>query len=355
MRFGVNVPIFGEYADVRLLAELAVEAEEAGWDGFWIWDHLQWSGEDDGQPRQPSIDTTVALALIAAETSRVRFGPMVLPLARRRPWKVAREMATLDHLSGGRLTLGVGLGSPPGLEFGDFGEDVDPKVRAGKLDEGLAVLQGLWTGEPFDFAGEHHSVHRAQLLPRPRQEHVPIWVGGEWPDNRAPFRRAARFDGYIRCSSRWRLTASPPLSPIWSVSLSGTARPTGRSTLSSGPRRLATAVLMTFSSCRASLRLGSPGGWNRSPIGVGRSPRCATGSAGAPRSIPIRPRWLLELWRDHPGHRPFLCSVCDHSSGSSGALSPLHDQPTAVLQRWRRLIVGVFRLGAFRCRRSQCR
>ena len=195
MRFGLNVPIFGEYADPELLAEMAVEAEAAGWDGFWIWDHLQWSGEDDGRPRQPSIDPTVALALIAAETSSVRIGPMVLPLARRRPWKVAREMASLDHLSGGRLTLGVGLGAPPGLEFGAFGEDVDAKVRAEKLDEGLAVLQGLWTGKPFDFVGEHHSVHGAQLLPPPRQEHVPIWVGGEWPDHRAPFRRAARFDG----------------------------------------------------------------------------------------------------------------------------------------------------------------
>nr|WP_294694370.1 LLM class flavin-dependent oxidoreductase [uncultured Friedmanniella sp.] len=190
----MNVPIFGEYADVQLLAELAVEAEEAGWDGFWVWDHLQWSGEDDGEPRQPSVDPTVALALIAAATTRVRIGPMVLPLARRRPWKVARELATLDHLSAGRLTVGVGLGGPPGLEFGDFGEDVDAKTRAGKLDEGLAVLHGLWTGEPFSFTGEHHVVHDAQLLPPPRQEHVPIWVGGEWP-NRAPFRRAARFDG----------------------------------------------------------------------------------------------------------------------------------------------------------------
>jgi alkanesulfonate monooxygenase SsuD/methylene tetrahydromethanopterin reductase-like flavin-dependent oxidoreductase (luciferase family) len=194
MQFGINVPIFGEYADARLLAELAVEAEQAGWDGFWVWDHLQWSGEDDGEPRQPSVDPTVALALIAAATTRVRIGPMVLPLARRRPWKVARELATLDHLSAGRLTLGVGLGGPPGLEFGDFGEDVDVKVRAGKLDEGLAVLQGLWTGEPFEFAGKHHVVQGAQLLPPPRQQHVPIWVGGEWP-NRAPFRRAARFDG----------------------------------------------------------------------------------------------------------------------------------------------------------------
>jgi probable F420-dependent oxidoreductase len=195
MRFGMNVPIFGEYADVGLLAELAVEAEEAGWDGFWVWDHLQWSGEDEGEARAPSVDPTVAMALIAAATSRVRLGPMVLPLARRRPWKVARELTTLDHLSGGRLTLGVGLGAPPGLEFGDFGEDVDPTVRAARLDEGLAVLQGLWTGQPFDFEGEHYTVHGAQLLPAPRQEPVPIWVGGAWPAHRAPFRRAARFDG----------------------------------------------------------------------------------------------------------------------------------------------------------------
>ncbi|MVA75204.1 LLM class flavin-dependent oxidoreductase [Auraticoccus sp. F435] len=195
MKFGMNVPIFGEYADVRLLAELAVDAERAGWDGFWVWDHIQWSGEGEGEPRQPAVDPTVALALVAASTSRVRIGPMVTPLARRRPWKVAREITTLDHLSGGRVTLGVGLGGPPGLEFGDFGEDTDPRVRAAKLDEGLDVLTGLWSGEPFDFAGQHHRVHRAQLLPPPVQRPVPIWVGGEWPDHRAPFRRAARFDG----------------------------------------------------------------------------------------------------------------------------------------------------------------
>ncbi len=195
MRFGMNVPIFGEYADARLLAELAVEAEAAGWDGFWVWDHIQWSGEQDGEPRQPAVDTTVALALIAASTSRVRFGPMVTPLARRRPWKVAREWATLDHLSGGRLTVGVGLGGPPGLEFGDFGEDPDPRVRAAKLDEGLDVLQGLWTGEPFSYAGRQYQLSSVELLPAPLQRGVPIWVGGEWPDHRAPFRRAARYDG----------------------------------------------------------------------------------------------------------------------------------------------------------------
>lgn len=195
MRFGMNVPIFGAYADVRLLAELAVEAEEAGWDGFWIWDHLQWSGEDDGEPREPVVDTTVALTMIAAATSRVRIGPMVLPLARRRPWKVARELTTLDHLSGGRLTVGVGLGSPPGLEYGDFGEETDDAIRAAKLDEGLEVLTGLWRGRPYSHDGPHYRLTRAELLPRPKQSRVPIWVGGMWPDARAPFRRAARFDG----------------------------------------------------------------------------------------------------------------------------------------------------------------
>jgi alkanesulfonate monooxygenase SsuD/methylene tetrahydromethanopterin reductase-like flavin-dependent oxidoreductase (luciferase family) len=195
MQFGMNVPIFGEYADVRLLAELATEAEIAGWDGFWVWDHIQWSGEDEGEPRRPSVDPVIALTMIAAATRRMRLGPMVLPLARRRPWKVARELTTLDHLSNGRLTVGVGLGAPAGLEFGDFGEPTDARVRAAKLDEGLDVLSGLWTGEPFDYAGEHYRVTRAELLPRPVQHPVPIWVGGEWPASRAPFRRAARFAG----------------------------------------------------------------------------------------------------------------------------------------------------------------
>jgi alkanesulfonate monooxygenase SsuD/methylene tetrahydromethanopterin reductase-like flavin-dependent oxidoreductase (luciferase family) len=195
MKFGMNVPIFGEYADVRLLAGLAKDAEAAGWDGFWIWDHIQWSGEQNGEPRQPSVDPTVALTMIAAVTARVRFGPMVTPLARRRPWKLARELTTLDHLSGGRLTVGVGLGGPPGLEYGDFGEDTDPRTRAAKLDEGLDVLRGLWTGQPFSYAGRHHRVTIAEMLPTPLQSHVPIWVGGEWPNHRAPFRRAARYDG----------------------------------------------------------------------------------------------------------------------------------------------------------------
>lgn len=198
MRFCVNVPIFGEYADVRVLAGMARDAEQAGWDGFFVWDHIQWSGENDGEPRQPSIDPWVALTAIALNTSQIKIGPMVTPLPRRRPWKLARETVTLDHLSNGRLILGVGLGSPPGLEFTDFGEDGDAKVRAGKLDEGLDVLMGLWSGEPFSYNGKHYTLTNAHMLPKPvQQPRIPIRVAGIWPKAKAPFRRAARWDGVL--------------------------------------------------------------------------------------------------------------------------------------------------------------
>ena len=139
VRFGISVPNFAEYADPRLLTALAREAEAAGWDGFFLWDHIlierSW--------RMPMADPWVALAAIAAATERIRLGPLVTPLARRRPWKVARETVTLDHLSGGRTILGVGLGHPPEAEYAAFGEEPDARVRALKLDEGLDVLTGL--------------------------------------------------------------------------------------------------------------------------------------------------------------------------------------------------------------------
>ena len=106
MNYSVSIHNFGDFADVRRLVELAKEAEDCGWDGFFLWDHIHWNGP-------PMLDPWVALAAIASATSRIRIGTMVTPLARRRPWKLARETVTLDHLSGGRLILGVGLGSPP--------------------------------------------------------------------------------------------------------------------------------------------------------------------------------------------------------------------------------------------------
>ncbi len=190
MKYGLTFPNFGQFFDPRVLADLARMAEEAGWDGFFLWDHMLF----DGRAR-PIADPWVALAAIAEATSRIRIGTLVTPLARRRPWKLARETVSLDHLSGGRLTLGVGLGAPSEVEFGRFGEDPDPIVRGEKLDEALEVLTGLWTGEPFQFQGRHFQVEEVVFEPSPLQDpRIPIWVAGVWPHKR-PFRRAARWDG----------------------------------------------------------------------------------------------------------------------------------------------------------------
>jgi alkanesulfonate monooxygenase SsuD/methylene tetrahydromethanopterin reductase-like flavin-dependent oxidoreductase (luciferase family) len=146
----------------------------------------------------PKADPWIALAAIALRTERIRLGTLVTPVPRRRPWKLAREVTTLDHLSGGRMILGVGLGDPSDEEFEWFGElGVDHPTRARMLDEGLAILDGLWRGEPFEFVGEFYRLHEMTFTPRPLQQpRVPIWVGGWWP-NWAPFRRAARWDGVV--------------------------------------------------------------------------------------------------------------------------------------------------------------
>jgi alkanesulfonate monooxygenase SsuD/methylene tetrahydromethanopterin reductase-like flavin-dependent oxidoreductase (luciferase family) len=192
MRYGINMPPFGEFGEARALAELAREAEAVGWDGFFIWDHILF---DIGW--HPLVDPWVALAAVAMSTSRVRLGTMLTPLPRRRPWKLARETVSVDRLSGGRLTLGVGIGDPAQWEYGFFGEPTDAKQRAAMLDEGLEVLKGLWSGELFGFAGEHYKLDEMKFVPKPIQEpRIPIWVGGWWP-NKRPMRRAARWDGVI--------------------------------------------------------------------------------------------------------------------------------------------------------------
>jgi alkanesulfonate monooxygenase SsuD/methylene tetrahydromethanopterin reductase-like flavin-dependent oxidoreductase (luciferase family) len=186
MKFGLDVPTTGEYADARVLAQLASEAEAAGWDGFFVWDVL--SGE------QPIIDPWIALTAIALQTTRIQIGFMILPLARHRPWLVAQRLANLDQLSNGRVICTVGLGHKA-EQFTAFGERGDPATRASKLDEGLQILNGLWTQEPFSFAGEHYTLNGVTLQPKPIQSpRIPIWVAGGWP-RRGPFRRAARWDG----------------------------------------------------------------------------------------------------------------------------------------------------------------
>ncbi|MGN6089017.1 MAG: LLM class flavin-dependent oxidoreductase [Actinomycetales bacterium] len=186
MRFAVDLPIIGDFADPRLIAELAVLAEESDWDALLLWDHLVYGEE-------PLTDPIVALTAAAMTTERIRLGLCVAQLGRRRPAKLARELAAIDRLSGGRVILGVGLGSND-RDFAAFGDDPDPRVRGQKTDEGLEVVTGLWTGEPFSYSGAHFLVDDVTFLPRPVQRpRIPIWVGGSWP-NRAPFRRAARWD-----------------------------------------------------------------------------------------------------------------------------------------------------------------
>ena len=129
MHFGLYVPPFGEYADARVLASLAHEAETIGWEGFFLWDHVftDWP--------ERIVDPWVALTAVSLTTEKIRLGTLVTPLPRRRPWKLARETVSVDHVSNGRLTLGVGLGVNI-EEFDYLGEPSDLKVRAGMLDEG---------------------------------------------------------------------------------------------------------------------------------------------------------------------------------------------------------------------------
>lgn len=205
MKYGVIAPNIDQYSQPALLVELAQQAEEAGWDGFFIWGLLA-----SGPIPRPVADPWIALAAIAMSTQRIRLGPMVTPLPRRRPWKLARETTTLDHLSSGRLILGVGLGGLPYEEFEAFGEAGDLKLRAAKLDEGLAVLAGLWRAEHFSYNGQYYQVKDAHFLPPPRQSlRIPIWVGGTWP-MKAPFRRAARWDGVIPA---WDIDTDERLTP----------------------------------------------------------------------------------------------------------------------------------------------
>ena len=189
MRYGADISSIGDYSNPALLAAFAHEAEESGWDGVFIWDHV-------GRPHAVA-DPWVALAAMAMSTKTVKLGPMITPVARRRPWKLARETVTLDHLSNGRLILGVGLGWE-NYEFETFGEEANPKIRAEKLDEGLDILAGLWSGETFNYSGKHYQVKDACFLPPPLQSpRIPIWACGAWSDKKAMFRRGARWDGIV--------------------------------------------------------------------------------------------------------------------------------------------------------------
>jgi alkanesulfonate monooxygenase SsuD/methylene tetrahydromethanopterin reductase-like flavin-dependent oxidoreductase (luciferase family) len=186
MQYGIVVT----GGDPRTQAELAAEAEAAGWDGVFTFDAVA-IGELE------LFDPWVVLAAMAMRTERVKLGAMVFAPTRRRPWTLAREAATLDILSAGRLVLPVGLGALDDAGFGNVGEPVEARERAAILDETLTILDGLWTGEPFAFAGDTYRFGQMTFKPTPVQRpRVPVWVVGAWPHSRS-MRRAARWDGIV--------------------------------------------------------------------------------------------------------------------------------------------------------------
>jgi alkanesulfonate monooxygenase SsuD/methylene tetrahydromethanopterin reductase-like flavin-dependent oxidoreductase (luciferase family) len=206
MRFSVSIPNFGEFADPEAVAVLAQAVEHAGWDALFVWDHVV----HEKRLVREIADPWILLTAAAMVTSRIRLGTMITPVARRRPQKLAREVTTLDRLTGGRMVLGAGLGDPVDDEYGAFGESTSRKVLATRLDEGLDVLDRLWSGDRTTYEGTYVTVRDVMFRPTPVQRpRVPVWIGGRWP-NKAPMRRAARWDGAVpMMTGAWQ--GEPPL------------------------------------------------------------------------------------------------------------------------------------------------
>jgi alkanesulfonate monooxygenase SsuD/methylene tetrahydromethanopterin reductase-like flavin-dependent oxidoreductase (luciferase family) len=188
----------------RAQVELARAAEAAGWDGVFTWDGIHVGDEIE------TYDPWTLMGAMALATERVRLGAIISPLSRRRPWKVARETTTVDRLSDGRLVLPVGLGAVEDRGVTGLGEAADRRIRAERLDEALEILVGLWSGEPFGYAGRHYRFEPMAFQPTPVQRpRIPIWVVGAWPSERS-MSRVLRYDGLL---------------PYWLPKTTGLARP----------------------------------------------------------------------------------------------------------------------------------
>ena len=202
MRFGIDICTLGGQSDPRRIVELALLAEDAGWDAVFVWDHLAFAWG------VPSADAWVSLAAVAQATRRIRIGTAVAVPPRHRPASLASAVASLDLLSEGRFVLGAGLGGVE-AEFAAFGDVADPVIRAAQLDESLDVMARLWSGEPVHHNGEHYTVDGVTLAPTPVQRpRVPVWIGGA---SRPALRRAARWDGWLAGGDdqEGRMTATP--------------------------------------------------------------------------------------------------------------------------------------------------
>jgi len=203
MKFGIYAPNFGNtFGNPKLITKLAVEAEKSGWDGFFLWDHIV-----NTEGFQNTVDPFIALTSVAENTEKINIGTTVTPVTRRRPWKLARETVTLDILSEGRLILGVGLGGPS--EFSLMNEETNLRILAKMADEQLELLNGLWSGEDFSYAGKYYKIDKVKFLPRPVQKpRIKMWGAGTWP-KKGPFKRAAKLDGVVPLSEDYRNPLTP--------------------------------------------------------------------------------------------------------------------------------------------------
>ncbi|MFH8789312.1 LLM class flavin-dependent oxidoreductase [Streptomyces roseoverticillatus] len=210
MRFSMNVPNFGDFADARNVAALAKAAETAGWDGLFLWDHVV----HDKDSSRPVGDPWMLLTAAALATTSIKLGTLVTPVPRRRPHQLARQVTTLDRISGGRVVFAAGLGGLVEDEYGSFGEPTDEVLLAERLDEGLGLLERYWTGERITHRGRHFQAQDVALLPRPVQRpRPPVWIAGYWP-NRRPMRRAARWDGVVPLFASAGHGRTPPVEEV---------------------------------------------------------------------------------------------------------------------------------------------
>jgi alkanesulfonate monooxygenase SsuD/methylene tetrahydromethanopterin reductase-like flavin-dependent oxidoreductase (luciferase family) len=204
MKFGIYAPNFGNtFGNPKLITELAIEAEKSGWDGFFLWDHIVY--QEEGYPN--IVDPFIALTSVAEYTQNIHIGTTVTPLPRRRPWKLARETATLDIISEGRLILGIGLGGPSELSI--MNEETNLSKMAKMTNEHLEILNGLWSGEDFNYSGKYYTIDKVKFLPRPIQKpRIKMWGAGTWP-KKGPFKRAAKLDGVVPLSQDYRNPLTP--------------------------------------------------------------------------------------------------------------------------------------------------
>jgi alkanesulfonate monooxygenase SsuD/methylene tetrahydromethanopterin reductase-like flavin-dependent oxidoreductase (luciferase family) len=205
MKFGINIPNFGYFGEPQNITYLSELVEKSGWDGLFIWDHVQ--AFPEWHRGLPFIDPWIALSIISMKTEKIFLGPYITPLPRRRPWQVYRQATSIDHLSKGRLMLGFGIGTPE-FDFSSFGDTSDPKIKGEMLDEALEIINKFQTQEPFSYNGKYYNLNDVLLNPGPYKKKIPIFIAGQWP-NKKPMRRAAKFDGVVPISSTWPEYLSP--------------------------------------------------------------------------------------------------------------------------------------------------